>query len=98
MIRRPPRSTLFPYTTLFRSPLVPVVSEPASLIFSANWVVSVVGTSAFVNVTEKDFNALVKVQVTSLPYARVTGVLVPIGSAHDLNPVTHPFTKSMSVL
>src|SRR2546430_11923997 len=23
MIRRPPRSTLFPYTTLFRSPLVP---------------------------------------------------------------------------
>src|SRR2546430_16640934 len=24
MIRRPPRSTLFPYTTLFRSPLRPV--------------------------------------------------------------------------
>src|SRR5688572_31594848 len=24
MIRRPPRSTLFPYTTLFRSPFVPV--------------------------------------------------------------------------
>src|SRR3989442_8601556 len=23
MIRRPPRSTLFPYTTLFRSPIVP---------------------------------------------------------------------------
>src|SRR2546429_4559939 len=23
MIRRPPRSTLFPYTTLFRSPVVP---------------------------------------------------------------------------
>src|SRR3712207_8797395 len=23
MIRRPPRSTLFPYTTLFRSPLIP---------------------------------------------------------------------------
>src|SRR5947209_16886311 len=32
MIRRPPRSTLFPYTTLFRSPLgvalEPVVEEP----------------------------------------------------------------------
>src|SRR3712207_7286289 len=32
MIRRPPRSTLFPYTTLFRSPVVPVavhlVREP----------------------------------------------------------------------
>src|SRR3989454_10146460 len=26
MIRRPPRSTLFPYTTLFRSPSVPVSS------------------------------------------------------------------------
>src|SRR5690349_24262067 len=25
MIRRPPRSTLFPYTTLFRSPLPPLV-------------------------------------------------------------------------
>src|SRR5256885_10217137 len=27
MIRRPPRSTLFPYTTLFRSLLRPVVSQ-----------------------------------------------------------------------
>src|SRR2546421_9884556 len=27
MIRRPPRSTLFPYTTLFRSRLVAVVDE-----------------------------------------------------------------------
>src|SRR5256885_12739101 len=30
MIRRPPRSTLFPYTTLFRSPLAPAPPpEPA---------------------------------------------------------------------
>src|SRR3712207_8364309 len=28
MIRRPPRSTLFPYTTLFRSALVAVVGAP----------------------------------------------------------------------
>src|SRR5258707_5697024 len=28
MIRRPPRSTLFPYTTLFRSPVVLGQSEP----------------------------------------------------------------------
>src|SRR2546430_13109353 len=27
MIRRPPRSTLFPYTTLFRSPMVQAVLE-----------------------------------------------------------------------
>src|SRR5256885_11734376 len=26
MIRRPPRSTLFPYTTLFRSPALPVLT------------------------------------------------------------------------
>src|SRR5947209_12527393 len=30
MIRRPPRSTLFPYTTLFRSRLVP--GDPARLL------------------------------------------------------------------
>src|SRR5436190_4709568 len=29
MIRRPPRSTLFPYTTLFRSAAEPLVEEPA---------------------------------------------------------------------
>src|SRR2546422_7857460 len=28
MIRRPPRSTLFPYTTLFRSPMVDCCSTP----------------------------------------------------------------------
>src|SRR3989441_12775965 len=29
MIRRPPRSTLFPYTTLFRSPVVLAARAPA---------------------------------------------------------------------
>src|SRR3712207_7392523 len=28
MIRRPPRSTLFPYTTLFRSPTGPAAASP----------------------------------------------------------------------
>src|SRR3989441_3958755 len=31
MIRRPPRSTLFPYTTLFRSPLAPVPAVIATV-------------------------------------------------------------------
>src|SRR5258705_3509293 len=31
MIRRPPRSTLFPYTTLFRSPHVMIHLEPGVL-------------------------------------------------------------------
>src|SRR5436190_19815552 len=30
LIRRPPRSTLFPYTTLFRSPTEPAGVEPAA--------------------------------------------------------------------
>src|SRR5437588_7305452 len=32
MIRRPPRSTLFPYTTLFRSPPVAMVGITAGLV------------------------------------------------------------------
>src|SRR3712207_9489486 len=30
MIRRPPRSTLFPYTTLFRSSVLPVLGHPVA--------------------------------------------------------------------
>ena len=43
MIRRPPRSTLFPYTTLFRSPLTGedlqtyTVRGTVGFIVSANW-------------------------------------------------------------
>src|SRR5438067_12041653 len=33
MIRRPPRSALFPYTTLFRSPVVVGVVPPAAGVF-----------------------------------------------------------------
>src|SRR5258708_9564030 len=32
MIRRPPRSTLFPYTTLFRSPALITVQPPISTV------------------------------------------------------------------
>src|SRR5258706_688557 len=36
MIRRPPRSTLFPYTTLFRSLVVTrVINAPCAMIFKA---------------------------------------------------------------
>src|SRR3989454_12217504 len=31
MIRRPPRSTLFPYTTLFRSPSLAKLTEPVGV-------------------------------------------------------------------
>src|SRR3712207_8844638 len=39
MIRRPPRSTLFPYTTLFRSPLVDLIGAVgvALIIWYGGW-------------------------------------------------------------
>src|SRR5438874_6308691 len=37
MIRRPPRSTLFPYTTLFRSPLVEVGDVRGDLHCHTTW-------------------------------------------------------------
>src|SRR5438132_3354744 len=46
MIRRPPRSTLFPYTTLFRSVYMTPVGEPGSYRW-ARWVV--LGVSTTVN-------------------------------------------------
>src|SRR2546426_8315888 len=36
MIRRPPRSTLFPYTTLFRSPLQPGNADREAPLFREN--------------------------------------------------------------
>src|SRR3989441_8658702 len=39
MIRRPPRSTLFPYTTLFRSHIIPVLFGLSILIFVVSRVI-----------------------------------------------------------
>src|SRR3712207_7762008 len=36
MIRRPPRSTLFPYTTLFRSPFSAAQADDASAVLGAS--------------------------------------------------------------
>src|SRR5438552_15001118 len=51
MIRRPPRSTLFPYTTLFRSPVAPwprihAISPTRSCVPSRRTVVWSVSTSS----------------------------------------------------
>src|SRR2546430_8771414 len=37
MIRRPPRSTLFPYTTLFRSPVARPPSQGIRCLFVGQW-------------------------------------------------------------
>src|SRR2546422_7652631 len=38
MIRRPPRSTLFPYTTLFRSVPNPLIELPVGTVKPEGWV------------------------------------------------------------
>src|SRR2546421_1646582 len=43
MIRRPPRSTLFPYTTLFRS----YGGKPGGDAFAANWSIEKAGKMIF---------------------------------------------------
>src|SRR5256886_14846460 len=46
MIRRPPRSTLFPYTTLFRSPVAGQTSPEAyTLVVDSVQGIHIVGTS-----------------------------------------------------
>src|SRR5256885_13093635 len=40
MIRRPPRSTLFPYTTLFRSPFTPSNGAPPYSVWSIRFLKS----------------------------------------------------------
>src|SRR3989442_2075965 len=37
MIRRPPRSTLFPYTTLFRSPRSPILPPARRVALRSTW-------------------------------------------------------------
>src|SRR5256885_4847840 len=44
MIRRPPRSTLFPYTTLFRSPMIAVIGKAMFWFLTSCAVVGVTAT------------------------------------------------------
>src|SRR4051794_41845435 len=71
MIRRPPRSTLFPYTTLFRS------------VNAANQVVSVGADIAF-DADPKFFACLVRFESSSVPTTLPTAYDVyPLDGRHD---------------
>src|SRR3712207_8756093 len=70
MIRRPPRSTLFPYTTLFRS----VVSEIAA--HRARVVVYLVPTRALIRQTITDL--LDRLREANLESVAVSGAPVPL--------------------
>src|SRR5256885_11468652 len=79
MIRRPPRSTLFPYTTLFRS----VIWEPHSYLKYAG-VRFRAGLDLIAHIPKADYNAiydlgcgtghLTRILADHFPGARVTGV------------------------
>src|SRR5258706_3294797 len=47
MIRRPPRSTLFPYTTLFRSPQAHLCPDPVQLGVAASSHLAIVQVRSF---------------------------------------------------
>src|SRR3712207_7909104 len=98
MIRRPPRSTLFPYTTLFRSwdavtnPQAVAALRLTVLISFAVVAVNAVAGTAIAWVLVRDsfrgkslVNALI-----DLPFALPTIVAgaVPVGRGHRLNPNT----------
>src|SRR6266446_7235009 len=81
MIRRPPRSTLFPYTTLFRSPpciFQPLISdcarmETAVVVMATDWVVKRMhGGPRITWVTPQEF---------SLPGAPITEWVGPLMTA-----------------
>src|SRR2546422_6006019 len=45
MIRRPPRSTLFPYTTLFRSPIFMASTAVLTILTAVSMITGTVGSS-----------------------------------------------------
>src|SRR3989441_8212912 len=88
MIRRPPRSTLFPYTTLFRSS-IDKVGTGYTLSFSADGLLGV--TSATFNITPAAASRLVfTVQPTSTA-AGATITPAVEGTAYDS--LRHPATR-----
>src|SRR3712207_8692669 len=60
MIRRPPRSTLFPYTTLFRSALLDAARARSFPLFAVPYELP------FIAVTERAFTQLVSEQYAAL--------------------------------
>src|SRR3712207_7400985 len=63
MIRRPPRSTLFPYTTLFRSPRCAVLGS--ALADDEQPVVGLVGDVAVLRQSQRRFGRLFQAQLRS---------------------------------
>src|SRR3712207_7122666 len=67
MIRRPPRSTLFPYTTLFRSTLAQVRTDAAS---HAGRVIELQGTVTGIMTLQNVRTVLMRVEDSTLTLSR----------------------------
>src|SRR5260370_7104076 len=99
MIRRPPRSTLFPYTTLFRSILKLEDLQPAMELKGT--VLNVVDFGAFIDIGLKD-SGLVHISQMANKYVKspydvaavgdvVTGWVSPVAHAPPPpSPTRHP--------
>src|SRR5256885_16712522 len=76
MIRRPPRSTLFPYTTLFRSRYLGASTMYTWQFAKLNHVAAVNGWTPFVNM-QCQYNLLYREEEREmLPYCRDQGIAV----------------------
>src|SRR2546430_11337933 len=90
MIRRPPRSTLFPYTTLFRSPVslsynFTIVAPPAAFTFvpatlSGNFVRSEEHTSEL----QSQSNLVCRLLLEKKKKHNTATFLLPIHNAHSV--------------
>src|SRR5260221_7811594 len=79
MIRRPPRSTLFPYTTLFRSMLAIIVVTCVAAFFY-NDIVNIITEPVLKSVgCSQNFEQLARSSKTTQPCAQITinGLLTP---------------------
>src|SRR3989449_8429939 len=88
MIRRPPRSTLFPYTTLFRSLAVPLCPSDVAVIVAAPATTAVTRPLAFTVATAVLLLDQLMVRPESgLPFASfgvaVSGTVCPTGTLAD---------------
>src|SRR5256886_4910607 len=79
MIRRPPRSTLFPYTTLFRSPLAHRL-EPVREVGGVLWIndskaTNIASTVVAVEAMDRPFVLLLGGRHKGEPYTRLAPLL-----------------------
>src|SRR5438270_7341972 len=87
MIRRPPRSTLFPYTTLFRSAFQPLagIDDEGTRAWAAEWVAGLLtheGVETTPEIKGAVWSALASLASAPLEQRTLTGLSVLLHSNH----------------